>query len=482
MPENTNAEIAPFNNRWLRIALVIAFLLPLIVYAFNGQYARLLADDFCFTNRAREYGLPGVLVYYHNNWQATFSTTALQAAVGLIGVTATRILPSLLTAALWLGLLWFFYEIAKTLTLLRPFFVALVMASAASFAVLDGVPNLVQSLYWTSGSATYISPCVVLSIFGALLLRTCRLHPGKPAPGITALCTLLAVLACGFNPTYNAFQIVLFTLLALLVWRFAPPQIRKTALPILIAGLIASIAVLIFTLAAPGTAVRAARQPERLPMGEIISMTITGSLSLIAAAIVAYGPFSLLAVFIFAGGLGYLLSPRPVQFVRRRWRMILLTSLGVLLLLVLACSSTAVFTSADYLPARGFTVPQFALVLTVVLWGYVMGVNLRTTPALPRLHPALLAVLIVLVALGPILGMITALQFTPKAATFAQEWDERDSYLRSEAVSANGDAVVPPFTVEMAELAWIEPVGPDPTRGMNICAAEYYSLASLTVR
>jgi hypothetical protein len=121
------------------------------------------------------------------------------------------------------------------------------------------------------------------------------------------------------------------------------------------------------------------------------------------------------------------------------------------------------------------------LLIVVVLWGFVMGLGLRKSalPASPR--PVLLIAVAALVVLGPLRLSIEALDFSTQYARFAREWDERDATIRAAVAAGETDLVVAPFTYNAALEAWIEPLGPDPGRPYNQCAAELYGLDSLTV-
>lgn len=472
----------PFSSPALRSVMLFAFAIPLVLLAFNGQFARLLADDYCFAVQARLHGFPNVLIHYHNNWQATFSTTGVQALVGLMGIWGTRLLPTLLIVCLVASLTLLLREAFLILRVQSANFAAPLLAMAATLALFAGIPNPVQSLYWTSGSVTYISPCILLAIFLALLLRAIRLYAGSRAWSIVGICTGLTVIASGFTQLFVIFHIVLLSGLTVLTVRFAPSEVRKTALPILLFGLLSAVAVLIFMLLAPGTAVRAAQQPERPPLDQIIVMTIAGSLSLIGTGLALYGPLPALSLFLLSALLSYALAERPNAFLKKRWRQLLLVAAVALMLLVAACTFVIIFSTADFLPARAFTLLQFAVVLTVCIWGCIMGANLRTSSAPPKLRHSVTGIMLLVIAAAPISAMITQLSFSQQAAAFARDWDTRDNYLRTAGFDATSNVLVPRYTVDLAELAWLEPIGPDPARGMNQCAADYYGVNSIAVR
>lgn len=468
------------DRRGVQALMIGIALLPLVIYAYNGTYMRLLADDYCFAVNAREMGVVGAMVDLYNNWTATFSSSIVQGVVGVVGPGLLSLLPTILIALWCGGLILLVREFCLWAGMGRVWFVALFMGPLLLLAIIDGLPNTVQGIYWTSGTATYISPMILLSYFGAILLRVMRTRSASLIQIIIG--ALLLVVAGGFAPTYAVFQLTLLVLLLGLNWFFAPKDMRRALMPLLIVGTIIAGLLLVMYFTAPGTAIRAAAQPdEPPPLIEGIGLTIIQTLTVISAPWLIYAPFATLAVFLISGIFGYYLQPEPSRFIHRRWRLILLVSFGTLYILVMSAVSTTIFVTAAGLPARSFTIPQMSMVLSVALWGYVMGYNLRSERPVRRVHPIALGVIVVLLVIGPLWSAINSIQFTATMTTFAQEWDERALVVRE--AGANGDmhVTVEPFTVNLAGIAWLEWLGSDPNRGHNQCAAEYFGVESLRV-
>jgi hypothetical protein len=461
---------------WLKTLLIVVFTLPIAVYIVNGTFTRPLTDDFCAIMDARQHGYPGILIHQYLNWQPGLSSTSLQTFVALAGIWATQLLPAALILTLWLAFLWLIRETTKLLGWRSEAWAHLLLAAGATLALIDGLPNLPQAVYWTSGASTYLPSVTLLIVYCALLARTIRTEPRIHRAALAAV--VLAFLCCGFNPTMNAMFITLCAILMPITWVMCPAPRRHLLLWVLALSLLTAFAVLIFTLTAPGTTARAALQPPMLPMGTIILQTLAGSLAFTATAILLYGPFSLLALLIMAGVFSYVFTPFPIRYVQRYWRLMLLISAIIYIVLVLACTATAVYASADYLPARAFSVPQAALVGLVMVWGFIMGSGLKRSTASFRMRPTLLLLFAAVGLAGPVYETYQQLVYASRLATFASEWDSRDAYLRA---TEQRDAVVKPFTFDLAAASWIEPIGTNPNRWFNICAARYYGLDSLAV-
>jgi hypothetical protein len=186
-------------------------------------------------------------------------------------------------------------------------------------------------------------------------------------------------------------------------------------------------------------------------------------------------------LLLIGGVIGYYGPPKPVPFVIRRWLPLMGVLLVIVALLAMAAISTVVSVSNETLSARGFTMPVTALLIVVALWGFVMGLGLRksATPGAPR--PLLLIAIAALIVAGPLRLSVEALDFGTDYALFAAEWDARDATIREAVAAGQTELVVAPFTYDAAWEAWIEPLGADPERPYNVCAAELYGLETLVV-
>lgn len=473
----TQSSVSQVFSPWLKTLFIVAFTLPVAVYMVNGSFTRPLTDDFCAIVDAQQHGYPGILIYHYLNWQPGLSSTSLQALVALAGVWASQLLPAALILTLWLAFLQLMRETSHLLGWHSELWVHLLLASGATFALIDSLPNLPQAVYWTSGASTYLPSATVFILYCALLVRTIRTEPRTQRPVLTAV--MLAFLCCGFNPTMNAMFITFCVILLPMTWVMRPAPRRYLLLRILALSLLTAFAVLIFTLTAPGTAARAALQPPMLPMSTIITQTLAGSLAFTATSILLYGPFSLLALLIMTGVFSYVFTPFPVPYTQRYWRLMLLMSAVIYIVLVLACTATAVYATADYLPARAFSVPLTALIGLVMAWGIIMGSSLKRSSGSFSIRPAIWLLFAALALAGPLYETYQQLVYTSRLATFAREWDSRDAYLRT---TTDRQVVVKPFTFDLAEASWIEPLGTNPNRWFNICAARYYGLDSLAVQ
>ncbi len=472
-------------RRWLRAALLLIVALPVLLIAINGLFMRPIADDWCFIMSAKEHGLFGAPLYYYQTWTATLSSSFVQSAVGLSGPWAVGVLPVLLLSAWWLALTWLAHEVVLWLGLRYSGFLSLFGGTLLLLSILDGLPNLIQAAYWTSGAATYITPTLLLTLILALLVRRLRGVTGRLVLDLAAVATLTTV-AGFFAPTYAAVQVTLFVLLTGLLLLAADATQRRALLPLLLTALGVALFVLVVYLTAPGTAIRAdanARYREGLSLLDMALQALVFSAGFFGVAGALFSPWTLLLTLMSAGLAGYaLLQQSTISRVRQRGRWILLLSSMIIIIIVLSAITTTVVITGDTLPARAFPVVQFPMVLTAAIWGWVMGQGLRRPTQTPSRLPIQSAIaLAALLVLGIGLNTLETLQLSPKMQTFQQEWHARDTLLREQAVEGQQHGLAPPFTDDIALMAWIEPLGDDPMRGFNQCAAAYYGFETLRI-
>jgi hypothetical protein len=120
-------------------------------------------------------------------------------------------------------------------------------------------------------------------------------------------------------------------------------------------------------------------------------------------------------------------------------------------------------------------VPQYALVLTVTLWGFLAGCTLAgLLPAgVTRLRPVLvgLAVVVVIAAVG--LAAVDTLAALPAERQYAAQWDERHHSLQAQ-MSAGASIL---HAVALDSRAGLMELSESPQDWVNQCMAGFYGVA-----
>lgn len=466
--------------------LITLLLLPLLAHMINGQFVRMLADDYCFTDIAVHKGWWGAMVYQYTQWSGTFSSTAIQAGVALLGATALRWLPMLLLVVWVAGMIWAVYELSKLTGIQSPIFVALFLGTLIVFATVDGASNIFQSLYWRSGSATYVTPLALMSVFAGWILHILRCRPKRAAAPEILGSIILPFVIGGTSPLVAPLQVAMILVAMVAIWRLIPSTVNRPALSMLLVALVSAFMALIILVVAPGNAVRQAEFNTRLSFPMIGLLTLGSVASFISTSLVIFSPVGILIALIFPGLIAYALQPLESSrqfFIRKNGLRLLLLTAGIGLGLLVVTFGIAAYSISDIPPARAMIVPQFILVMLAVTWGIIMGLSLqRGAPRLTRLPRIAVIILAMLLIMGPIRSTISTVLLMPKFNTFANEWDTRDNQIHEAIAKGTRDVTLPPFSVDLATYAGIKTLDSQAHADFNSCAESYYGLTSLAIK
>ena len=266
----------------IRRALCIGMLVLLIPVFVAALFNRPSADDYVYAAQThavvQQWGVDwGKLLQsaaetdlcFYNNWQGLYVSAfllALQPAIfggQWYAVTTFLIVGLLFAGALGLsaavfGRLW---PNGKA----PVFFAALTF----TFAVVQGMPNQVEGLYWYNGAMNYIPFFVLTMLVAALLFRTYTGGKRRSKLMCTVLCCLLCAVIGGGHHVVILLALMLLALAVVLFER------KKSAWPV--APLVVCLGGLYFNMTSPGTQVRmsgfsSASLPEAVVKSLILSV------------------------------------------------------------------------------------------------------------------------------------------------------------------------------------------------------------------
>jgi hypothetical protein len=456
-------------------------LLPLIAHLVLGQHNRALADDYCFTIRARELGMMGTLDYWYNNWTGTYASTFFQSVVGLLG--AWQWVPGTLVV-LWFAALWgALYRWAVLLDWVPGLRVwgSAILSAVTVGVTMDGTLNVYQSMYWTSGAISYSAPLIVWTVnLGVIAWAIHRTKTGSIHPLHYALIGGLAMFTGGFTPLSSVAHVAFFVMALLATLLIAPQSIKRSVLSLWVCGLVFAVIAFAILLLAPGNTIRRSYFPEVPSLAFLIENTVIFTVRFFVTS-----PL-LLAPFLVGMGLSVWAVHAPPGFSKfrslHRFRRTYITVFAGVV--VIAASFLAALYAMTFVPPpRAFIVPRYALVLMFVIVGYLVGTELREILSAVRRGPGLKLVLtgiaLAFVGIQTLNTTRLTLEAVPGLSTFAQEWDARDAYLREQAAAAAMEVTLTPFTVNLAEWANVDDVGMD--AGHTTCAAEFYGVGAIRV-
>jgi hypothetical protein len=472
----------------IQATLVAAFSLPVLAHIYAGQFTRMIFDDYWFAHGARSLGWKNAQVDWYQTWQGTFSSTAVQTAVGLIGPGLVHLLPVILLTSWLVGMIWTVYQFGQLVRLHYPVFSACFFGSLILYATVEGAPNIFQSLYWTSGSVTYTLPMVIFTFYvGYILLTIRRIKQARNPVFAVLLSALITFVAGGFSPIYAAIQGSALGLAVVACIIISPPTIRQAILAVLLAGLLGTIAALVLMVSAPGNAIRQVLFPDPPPLPELLILNGAYMASFLATALVIFAPLEAIIALVIPGIIVNKTQPQDARIqagiqrhARRYMALVLVIGLGLLYSIFIPTT----YNVSDIPPPRALIIPHFVVVLVVLGWGIIMGLSLQrpqrqNTDNVFSFSRITLIVLAILLVLGPIRSTWNTLRLASDFRTFAAEWDAHDRAIRAAVAEGKTEMAVPAFTVDLSDYVDIRSIGNDPAMRPNQCVAAYYGLESL---
>jgi hypothetical protein len=461
-------------NRGFWIAAALLFMVGIGAYAYNGQYSRYLSDDFCIYNESIGRDAIAKTVEWYSNSGGRIAQYMTLVWSLSAGVEFASISPALLLAAWLLALTWALYPLARRVVGAGS--AAWAWAAALILAALAGAPQIAQSLYWITGAYTYTAPLIAASLLFGVLIRARTEIVSTVLASIAAFA--LALIAGTFAEPLATWlaAILCLSCIALLVPRFGMTHSARRGVAVWIAGTLGALAAVVILVIAPGNAVRAgAFTASESVFSAGIGTIQYGLLYLLlayrTAPVVLLGLY-LLAVLVALTARG---TVQQVRFVH------LALWIGAGMVALIAFMFPGVYATSVPPPARSFIVPFFSLSVTVIGAGWLSGWitrgrrTRRRRVAISARVGGGMALAVIALMVG--VTAVNELRYTATYTRHAAEWDARDAQLRG--LDAGTDAVVAPFTADIAASMGLDTVGDNIDIWVNRCAAAYYGLASV---
>ena len=240
--------------------LIAAFALtPAALFAYLGQFSRLMVDDYCLIALPKRYGAWGYMVYQLNTWSGSYANWLFKGAAAPLDILLPRIMPTLIIVLWLVGLSWLVFQGLTYLKIdspRRPLAVAI-----AALAVAASVNSFYspQSFYWYAGSIPYTLPLALLTIYMALALWLARRQRRDvwSLLGIVAGAALCFI-AAGSSEIFAVFQAAFLMFCLLALFALLPTSRRRPYALVFEMGWLATLAGLVIQLSVPGGALRAA--------------------------------------------------------------------------------------------------------------------------------------------------------------------------------------------------------------------------------
>ena len=245
--------------RITKAILLILACLPLLQFAYMGQFSRLILDDYDYLGVGRDLGPWEAIFYWRNTWNGGYTDQIMHGIFARFGSDAPRMLTVLLLTVWLLSLTWLIKCALCRLKLESHRKSISLAAAALAIAAMINAFHTQQSLYWYTANVAYGLPLAAFILYLVLLLKsTSVVDDSKWLLPAAIFGLAYCFLAAGFGALYMVLQFCALAYLLLLAAPFAKRSGRKTTVVLIAAGLAASAASFLIHISAPGVALRSA--------------------------------------------------------------------------------------------------------------------------------------------------------------------------------------------------------------------------------
>ena len=255
---------------WLIAALP---LVPVWLYAYLGQFSRLIADDYCHIGRSQKKGAWDYMIFKLDTWSGSYANWFLKGVMAPLDTLAPRIMPAIIIVLWLVSLSWLVFQCLACLKIDKPRRALSVTIAALTVAVSINAFYSPQSFYWYSTSTQNTLPLTFLTMYLALSLWTAQ----RLGRSLLALIAggLLCFISAGASEMFLVFQLTVLTFCLLAGFAFLRSSVRYRCVLVFGVGWLTTLGSLAIQLSSPGVARRAAvdavetmyRSPSALASG-----------------------------------------------------------------------------------------------------------------------------------------------------------------------------------------------------------------------
>ncbi len=246
------------DSRFARTVLLLLALLPLLIFAYLGSHARMMAGDYCHVRVAQELGPLQGMAHWRNIWNGSYTDYFVHGLLAGLGASAPAAVPAI-TIALWL--------VALSALLIQAFALAgrsrfprLTAVTVAAFIITFTINAFFspQSLYFYSASLRHTLPIAGITAYFALLIFLYRRRDTarSAALALVAAGGALCFVNAGLGETFALLQLLCIGFACFASISLVDRATNRHCRLFLAVGLLATIASLIVILTAPGAAIR----------------------------------------------------------------------------------------------------------------------------------------------------------------------------------------------------------------------------------
>ena len=240
--------------RWIALALPV---LPLLLFAYLGQFSRLMSDDYCAIAVGRELGAWQGMVYWFSNWAGSYANFFFKSAIAPLDTLVPALTPAIIVGLWWLAGAWLVAQILAELQIASSRNGLAVLIAAGLVAASINAFYSPQSFYWYAASTHYTLPLTLLTAFIGMIVWTARSHTPARTLSVALAGATLCFVSAGASEIFVAFQLSFLTLCLLPLLAFRRIRHWRKLAWLIDASWLATLVALVLQLSSPGLAIRA---------------------------------------------------------------------------------------------------------------------------------------------------------------------------------------------------------------------------------
>lgn len=248
-------------KRMVSTLALLGSLVPLLLFAYLGQYSRLMADDYGHLGKALESGTWEALLFWREYWNGDYTNFLLYGLLAPLGATAPSVFPTCIILIGIFGFRWLGLKLLAFLEINRNrYLIALSLASLILTASINGF-NTEQVFFWLSASLEYTWPVLTLLVgLAAVTELGSRISGNKQLSAAALAVCLGGFLNAGFSEMYMVFQLVFAAFMVVCAYTFVDGPKRRAYLILGCAAFVGTLVSLPVQLTAPGIILRSSLQ------------------------------------------------------------------------------------------------------------------------------------------------------------------------------------------------------------------------------
>jgi hypothetical protein len=297
------------------------------------------------------------------------------------------------------------------------------------------------------------------------------------------LAFLMTLIAGGLNETFVVLEVTLFSMLLGCILIFTKGARRKDLLIFFTFSLLGSLVALALVFFAPGNAYRQANFPPTPNLSGLLLISLQGAQALMQNMLQYLSrASSLVGLLILSAMSGaWVFNHGNQQLISRSALKLLLFIVPMLVsILVIVCFVPAAYGQSAIMPQRAMSIPVFALVVGIAIWGFLWGF-LHLQGLIEGVDPkAVMAILMVLCLVLSATSIYDNIYKPWRDAVglkaYASNWDRMNSQILTATDKGETLVQIDPFSDPSGSLDLV----PVPGSWVNNCASDFYGITIQT--